>query len=99
MNLGSIVGEIAGIAIAGKCAMQLWLEKLNAQNVRANAGRMPDAFREHIDDATYARSIEYTLAKARLERIEIVWNTALLVGVLFSGLLPLVFKWFQSHLG
>src|SRR5947208_1309120 len=99
MNLAALAGPAAGIAIAGKCAMQLWLEALNARNARANAGAMPEAFREFIDEPTYKKSIEYTLAKAKFERFEIIWNTALLLIVLFSGVLPLSFRWFESVAG
>jgi STE24 endopeptidase len=74
--------------VLARWAAQLWLEKLNQSHVRAHAGAVPDALKEAIEPDTYARSVEYTLAKSRFGLMESAWNTFVLLVILFSGALP-----------
>lgn len=74
--------------LAARTAAQWVLESLNARHVRAHAGSVPTAFREMIDGPTYARSVDYTLARNRFAVVELFWGTLVLVGVLYSGGLP-----------
>ncbi len=75
-----------------KCAAQLWLEQLNRRNVLAHAGQVPEAFKAVIEQPAYDKSIEYTLAKARLRQVDLTFDTGLLLVVLFSGLLGWVYR-------
>lgn len=86
-------------ALAAKCAVQLWLERLNCGTVRANAGQVPAAFESIVDAPTYARMVEYTLAKSRFHQFELVYNALILGLVLFSGILPWAFAAFGKALG
>jgi len=94
-----------GIAIAAaslillRCAVQVWLEWLNRAHVRRHARTLPEAFRGVMDEATYSRSVDYTLAKGRLEQLELVWDCLVLLLVLFSGLLPWSFRVLADVLG
>jgi len=47
----------------------------------------------------YRRSVDYTLAKSRFGDIVNVFDTVVLIAVLFSGLLPWVFERFSLSLG
>lgn len=85
--------------IAARCLAQLGLDAVNRRHVLAHAGAVPPAFKDAIDPATYARSVQYTLAKSRLNRLETVYDAVVLVVVLFSGVLPAVFAFFARHLG
>ncbi len=76
------------LLILAKCAVQLWLERLNRRNVQAHAGAVPEAFKTIVDEPTYARTVQYTLAKGRLHQVELGYNTVVLLLVLFSGVLP-----------
>ena len=97
--LGNLVTlSVLGL-LAAKWAVQLWLERLNQRNVLAHAGGVPAAFRDVIDGPTYARMVEYTLAKARLHQVELTYNAAVLVAVLFSGVLPWAFARLSQGLG
>lgn len=49
---------------------------------------MPAALHGVMDETTYRRSIDYTLVKSRFGNIVNVFDTAILIAVLFSGLLP-----------
>src|SRR3954451_11400130 len=86
------------LAIA-KWAAQLWLEWLNQKHVRARAGSVPAVFRGVVDESTYKKSVAYTLARSRLDQVQTTWNALVLLVLLFSGLLPAVYLWFDRHLG
>jgi STE24 endopeptidase len=82
-----------------KCAVQVWLERLNQSNVRLHAHAVPEAFKGIIDEATYAKSVEYAVAKGSFDQIELIYHCAILLAVLFSGLLPWGFDWFSGRFG
>jgi STE24 endopeptidase len=77
-----------------KWVAQLWLERLNEANVRANAGAVPERLKGVIDPPTYAKTVEYTLAKSRFRKLELTYDAVVLVLVLFSGVLPWAFGLF-----
>ena len=85
--------------IALKGLAQLYLNALNRRHVLAHAQTIPEAFRTILDPATYAKSVQYTIAKSKLNQIEIGLDTAVLVVVLFSGILPVVYTVFADRLG
>ena len=89
---------IAG-PIVLKLAVQFWLDWLNCRHVCAQAAAVPAAFKATIDETTYARSVQYTLAKSRLSQCEDTCDAAILVLLLFSGLLPWGFSLFTKRLG
>lgn len=80
------------LLILFRAAAQLWLEYLNRKHVRARADAVPAAFREVMDPPTYARAVDYTLTNSRFHGIEIVWSGAVLIAVLFSGVLPWAYR-------
>jgi STE24 endopeptidase len=79
-----------------RLAAQFALEMLNRAEVRRHAGARPAALAEVMDEATYAKSVDYTLAKSRLASIEMVWETLVLAAVLFSGVLPWLWARFDG---
>src|ERR1035438_5237662 len=93
------VGALVTLLILAKWAAQLWLERLNSRHVLAHADAVPEAFRGVVDEATYAKSVQYTLAKGRLDQIQVTYNSAVLLVVLFSGVLPWGFHVFAQGLG
>jgi STE24 endopeptidase len=90
---------IALVLILARAITELWLSRLNQLHVRTNANEVPPAFRRIIDEPTYHRSVDYTLAKSRLGDIANVFDTVVLVAVLFSGVLPWAFGRFTSSFG
>ena len=56
---------IALVLILARAIAELWLSRLNQRHVRAHAIGVPPAFRGMVDEPTYRRSVEYTLAKNR----------------------------------
>lgn len=85
--------------IFARAAMQFWLEKLNQRHVLAHSGKVPEAFQAVIDEPAYKKSVHYTLAKSSFHQIELAFDTGLLLAVLFSGLLPRFYNWFQNAFG
>ena len=94
----SIVIACAGL-IAAKWLAQLWLEILNQQHVRRHAGAVPPAFANTVTPESYAKSVEYTLAKSRFEIAEMTWGVVVLASVLFSGILPWFYHTWQHAIG
>ena len=95
----SLFATIALALILARAIAELWLSRLNERHVRANANEVPSAFRGMIDHATYRRSVDYTLAKSRFGDVVTVFDTALLIGILFSGVLPWAFGKFTAGFG
>jgi len=90
---------IALVLILARGIAELWLSRINQRHVRAHANEVPPPFRGMIDDATYRRSIDYTLAKSRFGEVVTVFDAALLVALLFSGVLPWAFGKFTGAFG
>lgn len=89
----SITPKTVATAVAGlilvRWAAQMFLESLNRRHTaRAQSGELPPAFRERVEAGTFARSVEYTLARSRLHQIEDALDALLLLAVLLSGVLP-----------
>ena len=90
---------IALVLILARAITEVWLSQINQRHVRAQANEVPIAFRGVIDDATYRRSVDYTLAKGRFGDIANLFDAVLLIAVLFSGVLPWAFGSFTASFG
>src|SRR6266542_275129 len=90
---------IALILILARAIAELWLSRLNQRHVRGHANEVPSAFRGIIDETTYRRSVDYTLAKSRFGDIANAFDVVLLIAVLFSGVLPWAFARFSASFG
>jgi STE24 endopeptidase len=90
---------IALVLILARATAELWLSRLNQSHVRAHANEVPAAFRGIVDEATYRRSVDYTLAKSRFGDIANVFDAVVLIAVLFSGVLPWAFGRFTASFG
>jgi STE24 endopeptidase len=90
---------VALVLILARAIAELWLSRLNQRHVRAHANELPPAFREIIDEATYRRSVDYTLSKSRFGDIANMFDGVVLIAVLFSGVLPWAFGTFTATFG
>jgi STE24 endopeptidase len=90
---------IALVLILARAIAELWLSRINQRHVRAHADEVPPSYREMIDEPTYRRSVDYTLAKNRFGDVLTVFDTALLIGILFSGVLPWALEKFTAAFG
>lgn len=92
-------GTLVVMVVGWRWATQLWLERLNRNYVRAHAAAVPEPLKGIVDPPTYAKAVEYTLAKSRFRQVELSYEGAVLMLVLFSGLLPWAFGVFHKALG
>src|SRR6266481_7908952 len=90
---------IALALILARAVTELWLSRLNQCHVRTHRNEVPPVFRGVMDESTYLRSIDYTLARSRFGNIVNVFDALVLVAVLFSGLLPWAFGKFSASFG
>ncbi len=90
---------LAIVLIGLRCAAQLGLNAVNSRHVLAHADAVPEAFHDIIDPPTYDKSVRYTLAKSRLGRFEVLYDAAVLLLALFSGILPWSWELFANGLG
>ena len=87
-----------------KLGVQYWLDLMNAKSVKAAASSVPEPLQGVMDEPTYARSVEYTLAKNRLGRCEMLYDAIIILLVLFpwiGGTAPIVYLWnaLEAQLG
>ncbi|WP_028572895.1 M48 family metallopeptidase [Desulfonatronum lacustre] len=85
---------VVSAALLAKVIWEGWLILLNMREVRRRRHAPPKALREVMDEATYRKSVEYTLAKSRFGLFGEVYGAVVLVAVLFSGLLPWAYDLF-----
>ena len=95
----SLFAFIALALVLARAIAELWLSRLNQRYVQAHANEMPAAFREMVDEPTYRRSVDYTLAKSRFGDVVTLFDAALLIGLLFSGVLPWALGKFTATFG
>ncbi len=74
--------------LLARLGVELALNLLNRAEVRRHADKAPEAVAAIMDAAAYGRSVDYTLAKNRLSRLELLLDAAVTVAVLVSGVLP-----------
>lgn len=87
------------VLILAKLAAQFWLERLNRGEVLRHRERVPEAFREVVDEPTYGKAVEYTLAKSKFSQFELPWGTAVLLLVLLTGVLPRSYEAWRGAAG
>lgn len=96
--MGAVAITALGLVIV-RWAAELWLDIVNERYVRAHARQVPEAFVGVIDEATYQKSVAYTLAKSRFGNVAAAFDTLVLLAVLFSGVLPWAFGQWSRQAG
>ncbi|MDX2187575.1 MAG: M48 family metallopeptidase [Opitutaceae bacterium] len=76
------------VLLLARLGVELVLNSLNRGEVLRNAERAPEAVAAIMDPGAYRRSVDYTLAKTKLSRIELVLDAGVTLAVLLSGILP-----------
>lgn len=99
MRSNEFIPILAASLVVARWAAETCLSGLNRQHVNAHAGAVPEAFRDTVDAPTYARSVEYTLAKSRFGILEDAWGTLILLLALFTPVVPGVFSAFRDRFG
>lgn len=83
---------LAAVALAS--TVELWLASRQLRAVADHRGTVPSPFQERISLSTHQKAADYTCAKLRLERVEIVYGALLMLGwTLGGGLEALIRIW------
>lgn len=82
----------AGVLLFLRLIAELVLASLNRAEVRRHAGTPPPAVAAIMDEATYAKSVAYTLEKSRFGVLTGIFDTLVLALVVFGGVLPSLFS-------
>jgi len=96
--MNSVLIGFVGLLLL-KLAVEFWLEIINAQEIKRNAGEVPEAFRTMVDQEAYAKSVAYSLAKIRFGLFCLFFDSAVLVAVILSGFLPWLYDGLTDDLG
>ena len=91
-----MVLTLVAVLIGLRLAAQLLLNALNASEVRWHAAGPPPAMAAIMDQATYVKAVDYSLAKLRLGSLEEIYEAVVLAVVVFSGLLPWLYAPFRT---
>ncbi len=73
------------LALAASLSLKLWLAQRQLRNVAANRARVPDAFADTIQLEAHQKAADYTLTNTRQGRLELVYNSLLLLGWTLGG--------------
>ena len=84
------------IAVALSLLVQQWLATRHIHHIQARRGQVPDAFAASITLATHQKAADYSIAKTRQSRIELLYDTALLLLWTLGGGLALLDALVQS---
>lgn len=94
-----IIVVVILVLIFARLVWESALSLLNIAEVKRRGQNPPQRILEVMDDKTYAKSVEYTLAKERLGLFGGFYETLILLAILFSGFLPWIYSFFWSGTG
>jgi STE24 endopeptidase len=97
--LATVCACVVFALIGARRIAQFRLKELNYRHVQKHADKIPEALRGVMDEATYAKSVAYTVANGRFGQIANSFDALVLLAVLVSGVLPWAFGVFQTSLG
>jgi STE24 endopeptidase len=83
----------ATVLVLAQCTGAALLEKLNRDQAQKSRDTVPDAFRDTITPETQRKTVDYTVAKSRFSTLSGVIDSAVLMALLWSGLLPVSWNW------
>jgi STE24 endopeptidase len=78
------------VLFAFEFGVEFFLNERNLKHVQARRreNKIPDLFQGSFDPAAYEKSVQYTLAKGRLQRLAQPYSALLALLILFGGVLP-----------
>jgi STE24 endopeptidase len=104
--MDSPYSSLATLWTLGFCALliaglltRLWLSSRQIRHVARHRQAVPAPFAARVSLAAHQKAADYTLAKLRLELVEMAWSAALLLGWTLLGGLDLLNQLLRSQLG
>jgi len=76
------------VMFAGRSAIQVVLHQVNTSFLRREGERVPDVFKDIVDRGKLKTISAYTLDSARVGMVSTLFNQAVLLVILLSGILP-----------
>jgi len=86
------------IALVISIALQLWLGRRQAHFVSQHRDAVPEAFRDQISLEAHQKAADYTLAKLRFGKVELLLGSVLLLLWTLGGGLELLDSFWRSQL-
>ncbi len=87
------------VFMAFKLCTYLVLEWVNLKYLNKHAADLPESVKGIMDEATFAKSVDYTQAKTRFSSINTLYDTATLAIILLCGFLPFIYEGLSAFLG
>jgi STE24 endopeptidase len=87
------------VFMAFKLFTYLVLEWVNLKYLNKHAADLPESVKGIMDEATFAKSVDYTQAKTRFSSINTLYDTAILAIILLCGFLPFIYEGLSAFLG
>lgn len=78
------------VALGAYLILKLWLAQRQIRHVAANRARVPENFADRIALDEHRKAADYTLAKTRQGRLELIYDSLLLLGWTLGGGLQLL---------
>jgi STE24 endopeptidase len=73
------------IALLASAAVRTWLSLRQSTAVRRHRSNVPDAFASHIDLAAHQKAADYTIARSKLGRWDLLLDTAVVLVFTLGG--------------
>lgn len=89
--MSSVLWIVAGLMVL-RLLGEWWLSALNRAEVRRHADKAPPAVEAIMDGPTYRKSVAYTLERSRFGQITGLFDTLVLMLVIFGGVLPWLYS-------
>ncbi|MGB0412959.1 MAG: M48 family metallopeptidase [Coraliomargarita sp.] len=87
------------VLLVVKTATSIWLDWINMRHAAKQSAEVPESFRDFMDAESYAKSIDYTVAKTRFGIVNDLYDALILAVVILSGLLPWLYEALTAPLG
>ena len=84
-------------ALALSLVIQLWLTSRQKKSVLQHRANVPDAFKDRISLEDHQKAADYTLAKLKPNRVELIYSSALLLAWTLGGGLDWLDKLARSY--
>ncbi|MDP2783699.1 MAG: M48 family metallopeptidase [Sulfurimicrobium sp.] len=86
-------------ALFATIATRLWLAQRHLRHIRSHRDAVPHDFAEHIGLESHQKAADYSSAKTRLDVIQILLDTTLLLAFTLGGGIQLLADFWQGILG
>ncbi len=83
-------------ALAASLILKLWLASRQMKHVSNNRAQVPAAFSNSIPLDAHQKAADYTLSKTRLGKLELIYNTLLLIGWTLGGWLQMTHNYWAG---